>query len=38
MSRCSVRVGNGDGVCGGGGALWRGAGRMVVSSGVDGNR
>ena len=37
MSRCSVRVGNGDGVCGGGG-VWLGVVRVVVSSGVGGNR
>ena len=37
MSRCSVRVGNGDGVYGGEG-VWLGAGRVVVSSGVGGNR
>ena len=32
MSRCSVKVGNGDGGGGGGGVRW-GAGRVVVSSG-----
>ena len=37
MGKCSVRVGNGDGVYGGGG-VWLGVGRVVVSSGVGGNR